>query len=427
MATDAAQFSSVGVSNITVTLGSNPNYSVLATNNTLTIGARAASVTADAKSKTYGDVNPALTATAAGTVNGDTLNYTLASDAMQFSSVGTSNITVTLGSNPNYSVLATNNTLTIGARAASVTADAKTKTYGDANPTLTATAAGTVNGDLLSYTLATDAAQFSSVGVSNITVTLGSNPNYSVLATNSTLTISTKAASVTADAKSKTYGDVNPTLTATVAGTVNGDLLSYTLATDAAQFSSVGVSNITVTLGSNPNYSVLATNSTLTISTKAASVTANNASKNYGQTVTFAGTEFTSSGLVGGNTITSVTLTSSGATNTASIGTYPIVASAATGSGLGNYTLSYTNGTLTVNPATPVTVNSPVVLNDGNIQLTFTGGDPGVSYQIQASTDLSSPSWSILATNVANNLGLPSFIDLGATNNPVRFYRTVVP
>ena len=265
------------------------------------------------------------------------------------------------------------------------------------------------------------------VGTYYVSNTVAADANYFGIVSSQSFTIGAKAASVTADAKIKTYGDANPALTATEAGTVNGDTLNYTLATDATQFSSVGVSNITVTLGSNPNYNVSATNSTLTIGTKAASVTANNTSKNYGQTVTFAGTEFTSSGLVGGNTITSVTLTSSGATNTASVGSYPIVASAATGSGLGNYTISYTNGILTVNAATAVTINSPVVLNDGNIQLTFTGGDAGVSYQIQASTDLSSPTWSILATNVANNLGLPSFTDLDATNNPVRFYRTVVP
>ena len=42
---------------------------------------------------------------------------------------------------------------------------------------------------------------------------------------------------MTANAKSKTYGDVNPALTATVTGTVNGDVLNYTLATTALQFS----------------------------------------------------------------------------------------------------------------------------------------------------------------------------------------------
>ena len=49
-----------------------------------------------------------------GTVNGDTLNYTLATTATQTSFPGTYSITVTLGSNPNYSVTKTDGTLTIG-------------------------------------------------------------------------------------------------------------------------------------------------------------------------------------------------------------------------------------------------------------------------------------------------------------------------
>ena len=57
-------------------------------------------MTANAKSKTYGDANPALDATVAGTVNGDTLNYSLATTAVQTSGVGSYPITVTLGSNP---------------------------------------------------------------------------------------------------------------------------------------------------------------------------------------------------------------------------------------------------------------------------------------------------------------------------------------
>ena len=179
---------------------------------------------------------------------------------------GSYTVTATVAADNNYnSASSSGAAFTINTRAASVTADAKTKTYGNVNPVLTAVTNGAVNGDVINVTIATTATQYSAVGVSNITVTVGTNPNYNVLATNSTLTIGSRAASVTADAKSKTYGDVNPALTATEAGTVNGDLLSYTLATDAAQYSSVGVSNITVTLGSNPNYSVLTTNSTLTI------------------------------------------------------------------------------------------------------------------------------------------------------------------
>src|SRR4029077_18820966 len=177
----AGQFSNVGSYPITVSLGLNPNYSVTPANGTLTINKRAATVTANDKSKTYGDVNPALDATVTGTVNGDLLNYTLATTATQFSNVGGYAITVTLGSNPNYFVTPANGTLTIGQKAATVTANPKTKTYGDANPTLTATVVGQVaGGDAISYSLSTAATQFSNVAGSPyaITVALGSNPNY---------------------------------------------------------------------------------------------------------------------------------------------------------------------------------------------------------------------------------------------------------
>ena len=54
-----------------------------------------------------------------------------------------------------------------------------------------------------------------------------------------------------------------------------------------------------------------------------------------------------------------MTETSTGAAATATVGTYPIVPSAATGTGLSNYTISYVNGTLTVNPATlTITANN---------------------------------------------------------------------
>jgi hypothetical protein len=284
LSTTATQFSDVGTYPITVTLGSNPNYNVTATDGTLTVNKKDATVTADNKSKSYGDANPAFTATVVGQVTGgDPINYTLASTATTLSNVGTYPITVSLGSNPNYNVTATNGTLTIEKKDATVTADNQSKTYGDDNPTLTATVVGEVSGgDPINYSLSTTAVKFSSVGDYAITVTLGSNPNYNVTPTNGTLHISPKAASVSADDKTKTYGDPNPALTATVTGTVNGDMLNYTLGTTAVQFSNVGTYAIMVTLGSNPNYTVTPTNGTLTINQRPATVTAVNKSKTYG-------------------------------------------------------------------------------------------------------------------------------------------------
>src|SRR5438552_13236040 len=92
--------------------------------------------------KTYVDDNPLLTATVTGTVNGDTLNYSLATTAAKFSGVGDYAITVTLGSNPNYNVTKTNGDLHIKPQDATVNTDNNAKTYGDDNPTLTSTVTG---------------------------------------------------------------------------------------------------------------------------------------------------------------------------------------------------------------------------------------------------------------------------------------------
>jgi hypothetical protein len=88
------------------------------------------------------------------------------------------------------------------------------------------------------------------------------------------------------------------------------------------------------------------------ITAKALTVTASSTSKTYGQTVTFSGTEFTSSGLVGGETVGTVTLSSVGAPATASVvgSPYAISPGAATGGtfNAGDYAITYNNGTLTV-------------------------------------------------------------------------------
>ncbi|HKO10837.1 MAG TPA: MBG domain-containing protein [Acidobacteriaceae bacterium] len=365
LATTAGQFTGVGNYPITVSLGSNPNYTITPTDGTLTVNPRPATVIADSFTKTYGDANPALTAKVSGSVNNDTLNYTLATTATQFSGVGNYPITVTVGSNPNYTVTPTNGTLTIDPRPATVIADSFTKTYGDANPALTAKVSGSVNNDTLNYTLATTATQFSGVGNYPITVTVGSNPNYTVTPTNGNLTIDPRAVSVVADNQTKMYGDVNPNLTAQVSGTVNNDVLNYSLATTATQFSGVGNYPITVTVGANPNYTVTPTNSTLTVNQRPATVTADNKSRNYGDanpplTATVTGT-------VNGDSL-NYTLDTT-ATATSGVGPYPITVTLGANA---NYAVTPANGTLTVNqrPATVTADNKSRNYGDANPALT---------------------------------------------------------
>ena len=122
----------------------------------------------------------------------------------------------------------------------------------------------------------------------------------------------------------------------------------------------------------------------INVSAAALSITANDGSKVYGQTITFAGTEFTAGGLVNGDTVTGVTLTSTGAAATAGMAgsPYAIVPSAASGSGLANYTITYHGGSLTVTQASTTTtlttsVNPSVLGQSVTFTATVAAASPG--------------------------------------------------
>jgi filamentous hemagglutinin family protein len=142
--------------------------------------------------------------------------------------------------------------LTVGQRALTVTADAKSRIYGEANPPLTYAIGGIVNGDALTGQLATSATVTSNVGAYGITQgSLGQgslgNANYAITYTSADLTVTQRALTVTADAKSRIYGDANPALTYTIGGLglVNGDALTGQLATSATVTSAAGSYSIT--------------------------------------------------------------------------------------------------------------------------------------------------------------------------------------
>jgi hypothetical protein len=236
----------------------------------LSITARDLTVTADAKSKIYGNSDPALTYMHGALYNGDTNSvFTGALTRAAGENVGTYAIsqgTLTAGSN--YNILFMGANLTITPRPAAVTPNAASKVYGSADPALTGTLSGFLAGDGVTATYSRTAGEMVLGSPYTISATLspaGVLSNYSITYNTANFTITPKAATVTAANKSKAYLAPNPTLTAAVTGTVNGDTLSYTLATTATQTSVPGTYPITVTLGSNPNYSVTKTDGTLTI------------------------------------------------------------------------------------------------------------------------------------------------------------------
>jgi VCBS repeat-containing protein len=215
------------------------NYDLTYVGALLTISQKAITVTADAKTKTYGDADPALTyqVTVGSLEGGDAFSGALSRAAGE--DVGAYNITqgdLTAGGNYNLSYVG--DQLTITKKAITVTADAKSKTYGDADPALTyqITVGALVGGDSLTGALSRDPGE--TVGKYDIHQnTLAASANYTLTYVGAELTIGKAAITVTADAKSKTFGDADPALTYQISSgaLVGGDVITGALARVAGE------------------------------------------------------------------------------------------------------------------------------------------------------------------------------------------------
>ena len=332
LATSATTASNVGIYGIRQgTLAASGNYALNYTSADLTVTQRAITVTADAKSRAYGDANPALTYQVGGSglANGDTLSGALATSATTASNVGVYGITQgTLAASGNYALNYASANLTVTQRAITVTADAKSRAYGDTNPALTYQVGGSglVNGDTLSGALATSATTASNVGAYGIRQgTLAASSNYALNYASANLTVTQRAITVTADAKSRAYGDTNPALTYQVGGSglANGDTLSGALATSATTASNVGVYGITQgTLAASTNYALNYASANLTVTQRAITVTADAKSRAYGDANPALTYQVGGSGLANGDTLSGALATS--ATTASNVGVYGI-------------------------------------------------------------------------------------------------------
>ena len=206
------------------------------------------------------------------------------------------------------------------------------------------------------------------VGSYRVTATVN-DPSYTGSASG-TLTVTTAALTITANNRSKTYGE-SLTITGTefmASGLAGNDAVASVALTSAGARATATVAgspySIVPSSATGPglgNYTISYQPGALAVNPASLTITANSRSKTYGQAVTFAGTEFTASGLVGSDAVTSVALTSAGARATATVAgsPYSIVPSSATGPGLGNYAISYQPGALAVNTASlTITANS---------------------------------------------------------------------
>ncbi len=198
------------------------------------------------------------------------------------------------------------------------------------------------------------------------------------------IVIQAKTVNITAANKSKTYNQVNPTLTYTIdAGyedkvTVNNSVSVIT--TSAIQSSNVGTYSITFVSAQfttvNADYSINFVNGTLTVNAITINITADDKSMTFGATVpslSYTIAPGYSSYVVVDNSVAPVITSASSSSN---VGTYSITFNqgqiTTTSS---NYTLNFINGSLVIN-------QDVITITADNKSMTFGASVPSLTYTI---------------------------------------------
>jgi len=267
------------ISQGTLTLGD--NYNITFTGANLTITTRPITVTADDKIKNQGEVDPPLT-------------YTITSGSLAFSDaftgalarisgelVGTYAITRgNLALNANYNMTFIEGTLTISEiPTVTVTVHSdQTKVYGQPDPVFTYQSSDPG----VEFTGALNREAGEDVDTYAITQGTLAADGYVINFVPADFTITAMPITVTADAQTKVYGDVDPDLTYQYTpALITGD--SFSGALERADGENIGTSAIsqgTLTLGDN--YNITFTGANLTITTRPITVTADDKIKNQG-------------------------------------------------------------------------------------------------------------------------------------------------
>ena len=297
---------SVGTYTITASYEGDGNYAE-STSSPVTVtvakrtgpgGGAALTVTVTDASRQYGQGNPAFSYTVSGTlVNGDTYATAVtgvpvySTTATVTSPVGTYPVSITGGlSSANYSVAFVNGTLTVskGTPTVTVVSSPNPSIYGTSvalTAAVPAGATGTVtfedNGRAIGSAMPNSV---TTVTFTNSTLVVGTHPIIAVYSGDTnynganslllTQVVIQATLTVTANNASRAYGTVNPALTSTITGFVNGDTQASvvtgtpSLTTSATAASPAGTYSIVTaqgTLTTNNNYGFAFVDGTLTV------------------------------------------------------------------------------------------------------------------------------------------------------------------
>lgn len=317
----------------------------------------------------------------------------------------------------------------------------------DALSGVTYTYQGTGSTTYSASSTAPTAAGTYSITPSAATYAPGTSTNYSVAYTAGALTISSNPITITAGTQTVQVGSpVSSSFTLT-SGTLNGSdaITGVTYSYRGTGSTSYGPSNSAPTAagtysvtpsaavfspGNASSYTITYAAGSLTISTRAITLTAGIQNLNFGTTVTST-YSLTSGTLIGADTISGVTYTYQGigsttysASTTAptAAGTYSVTPSAATFSAgnASNYNITYITGQLTINPepAAAVTltlsanIGSPIV--GSNADVTATGLRTNSSYELVVRSTPQTIATGLAVNGVANiSAPLPSNLEAG--------------
>lgn len=300
ISTTALITSGVGHYAITAAGGSDDNYEYVYVNGDLEITKATLTVTSQNATRVYGDTDPALTFTYTGFRNGDLLaaidtKATGSSGTIGTTNVGSYAISGSGAFDDNYTFAYVNTgQLSITKAMLTATAQNSSRAYGDANPAFSVNYTGFKNSEAQGVidTLATvgsAAGLTDGVGSYVIAATGATDNNYNFTYVNGTLNVTKALLTVTADAKTREYGDVNPAFTVSYSGFKNGEGIGVLTTAASASSGAVATSDvnnyvITASGGVDDNYNFSYVNGNLAITKATLTATSQNATREYGDT-----------------------------------------------------------------------------------------------------------------------------------------------
>ena len=290
-----ADHTQIGTSTIDLSGGSAPNYNLVLTNGQLNVAKADLSVRAMDATMQYGDILPDFELDSTGFKFDDNVSditeplvYSLANS---FSEAGTYALKLTGGNAAKYNLIRIEGELTIGKRDIVLTADPKSKVYGDPNPELTYSIIGMVNGDTYESldtepALSTDVDEYTGAGEYAIVVSGGEDNNYAFQYQQGILQVNKATLEVTLNNVTIQYGSDLPAFAYSITGFRNGDNSSDIdtwpqITTPAGSYPDAGIYDVIAEYGMDDNYDFRYTNAKLAVQKAPLAVVADDQSRPY--------------------------------------------------------------------------------------------------------------------------------------------------